>query len=268
MKPVNRRLGSPKYVPPANVGETTLIALVDNLRFVPDGQQVRFGFGGGTSPSMQLWYAGDADLARRVCVAIVGTRKVSAEGAARARRLARELVEAGVVVVSGLADGVDTCAHSSAIEAGGRTIAVIGTPLDKAFPRANAQLQEAIARDHLLLSQFAPGSPVAKWNFPARNRLMATISDATVIVEASDTSGTLHQAAECVRLTRPLFIAKSVIDNPKLSWPEKFLRGPTVHSLTATEDILKVIPDAASRDPDRSVRSPAGRAKQRGVGRI
>ena len=186
---------------------------------------------------IRLFYAGDLSLLQQPCVAIVGTRDVSEAGAKRTRRLARELVEAGVVVVSGLAYGVDTVAHTTAIEAGGHTIAVIGTPLDKASPAENKHLQEEIYREHLLISQFADGSRVFPSNFPQRNKLMATVTDATVVMEASDTSGTLHQAAECTRLGRWLFIAKSVVDDPSLEWPRKFLKYETCVPLTDLTDI-------------------------------
>jgi DNA processing protein len=155
--------------------------------------------------------------------------------------LARELAAAGVVVISGLAKGVDTEALSAALESSGRVVAVIGTPIDKAYPAENKHLQERIYRENLLVSQFAPGERVFRINFPERNKLMAALSDATAIIEAGDTSGTLHQAAECVRLGRWLFIAKSVVDDASLQWPKRFLGQPRVASFSSTEDILKAI---------------------------
>jgi DNA processing protein len=190
---------------------------------------------------IRIFIAGDEVLLTRHSVSIVGTREVSDEGKIRAARLARELAEAGVVVVSGLARGVDTAALTGAIESGGRTIAVIGTPLDKAYPAENAALQETIYRNHLLVSPFRQGEPTFKSNFPKRNRVMAAMSDATVIVEASDTSGTLHQAAECQHLGRWLFIMKSVIDDPYLTWPKKFLGKNNVAVLSSTDEIVNAI---------------------------
>jgi DNA processing protein len=130
---------------------------------------------------------------------------------------------------------------TGAIEAGGRVVAVIGTPLDKAYPAENAELQKAIYRDHLLVSPFPSGEQVFPSNFPKRNRVMAALSDATVIVEASDTSGTLHQAAECQRLGRWLFIMRSVAEDRKLKWPVKFIGKPKVAVLASTADILDVV---------------------------
>jgi DNA processing protein len=195
----------------------------------------------GGKDDVRIFLAGDRTLLRGKSVSIVGTRDVSPEGWQRASQLARKLASYGVVVVSGLAKGVDTAALSSAMEAGGRTIAVIGTPLSKAYPAENWQLQEEIWRHHLLMSPFAEGEVVFKSNFPKRNRVMAAISDASVIIEASDTSGTLHQAAECQRLGRWLFIAKSVAENRSLKWPSSFLSKPKTAVLEKTEDILAAI---------------------------
>ncbi|MCK9919273.1 DNA-protecting protein DprA [Microbacteriaceae bacterium K1510] len=176
-----------------------------------------------SAKDINIFAAGALEVLKAPCVAIVGTREVSEQGRNRAEWLAKKLAEAGVTVVSGLAKGVDTAAHTGALAAGGKTVAVIGTPLNKAYPIENAPLQEAIYRDHLLLSPFAVGEGVFKSNFPARNRVMAALTDATVIIEASDTSGTLHQAAECTRLKRWLFISKAIVDDPDVKWPGKFL---------------------------------------------
>lgn len=191
--------------------------------------------------NIALYYVGDLSLLQSPCVAVVGTREVSPEGSQRARRIARELAGSGIIVVSGLAAGVDTAAHTSAINAKGRTVAVIGTPLNKAYPTQNRELQEQIYRDHLLVSQFEVGSHVYQSNFPRRNKVMAALCDATVIVEASDTSGTLHQAAECVRLGRWLFILKSVVENAALKWPAKFLHHDKVRVLDSTSQIIDSI---------------------------
>ena len=188
-----------------------------------------------------VYYAGDARLLDMPSVAIVGAREVTEGGKNRAYKIARELSEAGVVVVSGLAKGVDTAAHYGAIQNNGRTIAVIGTPLTKAYPAENKLLQEEIYEHHLLLSPFAPTDAVFKGNFPKRNRVMALLSDATVIVEASDTSGSLHQAAECLRSDRWLFIMKTVAENRALSWPADFIGRPKVAVLSNTKEILDAI---------------------------
>jgi len=227
------------YAPPMNTGEIMLSEVLQGTGRWSETQQLTFLTDGVRRDDVRLFYAGDLSLLKRSCVAIVGTRQVTEAGARRTRRLTRELVDAGIVIVSGLATGVDSIAHETAIEHGGKTIAVIGTPLAKSYPSENAQLQEEIYRDHLLISQFAPGSKTFKSSFPERNRLMAAATDATVVMEASDTSGTLHQAAECTRLGRWLFIAKSVADDPTLAWPKKFLVYDTCLALENVSQITQ-----------------------------
>ncbi len=195
----------------------------------------------------RLWTSGDASLLQRhPRVAVVGTRRPSQDGARRARKLVKALVEKGVVVVSGLAEGVDTLAHSHAIELGGRTIAVLGTPVDEVFPRQNEALQRLIAREHLVVSEFPPGSAVSRGNFPRRNRTMALIADASVIIEAGDGSGTLSQGWEALRLGRPLFLLKSLLDKD-LKWPKEMLEYGAV-ALADIEELMKVLPDDDIRD--------------------
>jgi DNA processing protein len=171
-----------------------------------------------------IYFAGDAELLRMgPKVSIVGSRAASEVGLRRARALATELVKHGAIVVSGLAAGIDTAAHEAALKSNGRTIAVIGTPLDQSYPKANAHLQALLMREHLVVTQLAPGTQVRPYHFPIRNRLMALLTDATVIVEAGDSSGTLHQGWEAIRLGRPLFLLESVIADSKLEWPRKMM---------------------------------------------
>jgi DNA processing protein len=228
------------YLPPQEVSVIKIADLLEGVREIPETQQGRLGIAEG-SRGFSLWCAGDLSLVKRPCVAVVGARQVSTSGAARARRLARELSQSGVVVVSGLALGVDTEALTAALEAKGRTIAVIGTPIDKAYPAENRHLQELIYKENLLISQFPPGEKTYPSNFPERNKLMAAISDATVIVEAGDTSGSLHQAAECLRLNRWLFIAKSVLEDKTLQWPSRFTHYAKTRPLNVTDDILNAL---------------------------
>ena len=121
----------------------------------------------------KLYCAGRIDLLKKSPkVSIVGSRKVSALGKRRAKKLATLLVKRGVTIVSGLAEGVDTVAHTTAIERGGETLSVIGTPLDKSYPASNKELQTRIVSEFLLVSQFPIGSPGGRKNFPMRNRTM------------------------------------------------------------------------------------------------
>ena len=190
----------------------------------------------------RLFAAGDLGLVRAgTRISIVGARKASPEGLRRARKLAAGLAKEGAIIVSGLAEGIDTAAHRGAMDASGRTVAVLGTPLDRTYPAKNRALQQQIIAEHLAVSPFAPGSRVYKGNFPYRNRVMALLSDATVIVEASDTSGSISQGWEAIRLGRLLFILKSIADAPNLTWPKKMLEyGAQI--LTDTDSVTSLLP--------------------------
>jgi len=230
-----------RYQPPTNV---TRVYLQQILRKpghkIPAKKQLDL-LRNDSERDVIVYYAGDASLLGMPSVAIVGAREVSDEGKSRAYKLARELVAEGIVIVSGLAKGVDTAAHYGAVQNKGHTIAVIGTPLTKAYPAENKLLQEEIYRDQLLISPFSPNEAVFKSNFPKRNRVMALLSDATVIVEASDTSGSLHQAAECLRSDRWLFIMKSVAENPNIKWPADFIGKSKVAVVSSTKEIIDAI---------------------------
>ena len=176
-------------------------------------------------------------------VSIVGSRKASPDGLEASARIARTLVGKEVVIVSGLAEGIDTAAHASTISNGGHTIAVLGTPINKVYPQKNYELQQEIMRDHLAISQFPIGHRTMPKDFVLRNRTMALISDATIIVEAGDTSGSLHQGWEALRLGRSLFLWKDILDDPKLTWPQKMLAYGAVE-LSDPRDVLDALPSA------------------------
>ena len=184
-----------------------------------------------------LHYAGNRMLVRATPrVSIVGSRDASREGLDLARGLAQHIANVRGVVVSGLAKGLDRAAHEGAIEAGGGTIGVLGTPLDRFYPRENRDLQELMMREHLVLSQFEAGTSPGRSGFVQRNRTMALISNATVIVEASETSGTQSQAWEAIRLGRPLFLHES-ITGASFDWPKKLVQYGA-RSFRGLEDLL------------------------------
>lgn len=194
-------------------------------------------------PVELLYYRGWWDLIdapKRI--AIVGSRKVSDDGIRRTKKLVKLLVRDGFTIVSGLAKGVDTAAHTTAIECGGNTIAVIGTPITEYYPPENKALQDLIAEKYLLISQ-VPIWRYAKQDyrsnrlfFPERNATMSAIAQATVIVEASDTSGTLVQARAALAQGRKLFILDNCFRNPKLTWPARFQEKGAIR-VTDVEDI-------------------------------
>jgi DNA processing protein len=178
-------------------------------------------------PVELLYYQGWWDLVESRSVAVVGTREPSPQGMARARKLVKALVKDDFTIVSGLAMGVDTVAHETAIAEGGRTVAVIGTPLSHTYPRENAKLQRKIADEFLLISQV----PVKRYErqdyrrnrlfFPERNITMSALTEATIIVEAGETSGTLIQARAALHQGRKLFILDSSF-RKGLKWPRRF----------------------------------------------
>ncbi|CUJ75432.1 DNA protecting protein DprA [Achromobacter xylosoxidans] len=180
-------------------------------------------------PVEVLYYRGWWDLIdspKRI--AIVGSRKASEEGIRRTVKLVKLLVREGFTIVSGLAKGVDTAAHTAAIHLGGNTIAVIGTPITEYYPPENKALQDLIAEKYLLISQV----PIWRYSkqdyrsnrlfFPERNATMSALAQATVIVEASDTSGSLAQARAALKQGRKLFILDNCFRDPKLTWPARF----------------------------------------------
>lgn len=174
-------------------------------------------------------------------VSIVGSRKASQEGLEAAKTITKTLVEKDVVIVSGLAEGIDTAAHQTAVQLGGKTIAVLGTPLDKVYPAKNFELQQEIMRNQLAVSEFQAGHKTRPKDFAIRNKTMALISDATVIVEAGNTSGSLYQGWETIRLGRPLFICKHVFENTKLGWPDEMSQYGAM-KLSDPLDILDFLP--------------------------
>jgi DNA processing protein len=181
-------------------------------------------------PVELLYFQGNWDLVSTRCVAIVGTRTATQEGKARAAKLVRQLVKDDFTIVSGLARGIDTEAHTTAIAHGGRTIAVIGTPLSHSYPPENSELQQTIARDFLLVSQVPvirysyQHPPQNKFFFPERNITMSALTEATIIVEAGETSGALTQARAALNQGRKLFILDSCFQNAQLTWPSTFER--------------------------------------------
>lgn len=146
------------------------------------------------NPPRILWIRGDLSICERTVVAIVGARAASREGVAAAEAIAGDLARAGIVVASGLARGIDRAAHAGALDAGGTTIAVLGTGIDYVYPEENAALFARIAAAGLMVTEFPPGTPPYPGNFPRRNRIISGLSRAVLVVEAAEKSGSLITA--------------------------------------------------------------------------
>lgn len=172
-------------------------------------------------------------------VSIVGSRRASDAGLAWAGELATCLVSAGITVVSGLAAGIDTAAHTATLEAGGRTVAVLGTGIDRVYPAANRELQDRIARDGLVLSQFWPEAPPTKRTFPVRNATMSGYGRATVVVEAGETSGARIQARVGVEHGRPVLLTDAVVRAN--TWAKALIHRPGVRVVSSPGEALDVI---------------------------
>jgi DNA processing protein len=194
-----------------------------NLRVIP-------------SPPPFLFYRGELRRDDARSVAVVGTRQASDEGRLRACRLAEKLTADGVTVISGLASGIDTAAHTATLAAGGRTIAVIGTGILRTYPKENADLADRIAESGAVVSQFWPDAPPTRQSFPMRNAVMSGISQGTAVIEASATSGAKMQARIALEQGKRAFLMASLVTREE--WAQRYLeRGAIeVHDV---EDILR-----------------------------
>lgn len=176
-------------------------------------------------------------------VAVVGTRQASEDGLSRAGRLARELADRGVTVVSGLAAGIDTAAHQAALTAGGRTIAVIGTGITRCYPASNRVLADRIADGGgALVSQFWPSTPPARHTFPRRNVVTSGISQGTVVIEASSTSGAKMQARLAIEHGKRVFLLRSLVTGQ--SWARQYVDERGAVEVSDTSDVLAWVADA------------------------
>ena len=182
-----------------------------------------------------LFLHGATDERDATSVAVVGTRQASARGLEQASELAAGLAERDVPVISGLAAGIDTAAHTAALAAAGRTVAVIGTGIDRVYPAQNAQLQEEIAAKGLVLSQFLPGSPPTKTSFPMRNAVMSGYALATVVVEAAYRSGARMQVRLALQHGRHVFLMRTLLEH---DWARDYARRPGTTVTDNADDVL------------------------------
>ena len=188
-------------------------------------------------PGLYLRGAGAVELLSRPAVAIVGARSCSAYGRSVARTLAREAASAGLVVVSGLARGIDGEAHRGALDARGITIAVLGCGVDRDYPAGHAELARRIADTGLIVSEYAPGVEPAPWRFPARNRIVAGLCAATVVVEARERSGALITADFALEEGREVLAVPGEITSALSAGSNALLRLGATPLLTV-DDVL------------------------------
>jgi DNA processing protein len=205
---------------------------------------------------------GEVDLLDSPSVAVVGARSCSSYGAQVARLLGRELAAAGLVVLSGMARGIDGEAHRGALEAGGRTVAVLGCGVDRDYPAAHADLARRICERGLIVSEYAPAVEPAPWRFPARNRIIAGLAAVTVVVEARERSGALITADLALEEGREVFAVPGEITSALSAGTNRLLSlGAT--PLTGVEDVLISFGIKPTAAPEAKVSEPAARVLAR-----
>lgn len=191
-------------------------------------------------PPDEVWVEGDLSLLERPAVGIIGTRKPSRYGLGVTHDAARELAASGAVIVSGLAAGLDARAHRGALDAGGDTIAVLGTGIDVPYPAANAALLDEVKRRGLVITEYPPGTEPRGWAFVRRNRLIAALSQVLVVVEGRIRSGTANTAEWMQRIGRQVFAVPGRLGDPMSEGPNQMLRdgaAPYVHP----NDVLRLL---------------------------
>jgi len=233
--------------PPEAPADLLAQARADLDRWSADGMQLITVLEHAYPPNLRavhdrppmVFMAGQLTPADARAIAVVGARKATAAGIARARAIAEHLVDCGYCVVSGLAAGIDTAAHTAALARRGRTVAVIGTGLARSYPPQNAALQRRIASECAVISQFWPDSPPSRRSFPMRNAVMSGITLATVVVEASDTSGARMQARLACAQGRPVFLLASLVE--RQPWAREYATRPGTHVVRSPQEITTVV---------------------------
>jgi len=212
-----------------------------------------------SSPPMLLFCQGNTYLLESPQVAMVGSRVATISGKETAKRLANELVKAGVCVTSGLATGIDSYAHQGALIGGGRTIAVLGSGLNIVYPKSNIELAQRITETGLLISEFWPNTPPNAKQFPRRNRIVSGLSLGVVVVEAAERSGSLITARLAAEQNREVFAIPGSINNPKVAGCHKLI-SQGAKLITCAADILEEFLQyqfVNAETPDKHLVSPS-----------
>jgi len=211
---------------------------------------------GAISSAPALFVRGELHADDALAVAIVGSRRATPYGIAAAEQLASDLAARGVTIVSGLARGIDTAAHRSALAAGGRTLAVLGCGVDVVYPPENGPLVRAIESHGAILSQFPPGMPALAGHFPARNRTLAGLALGVVVVEAAERSGALITAGFAGDLGRETFAVPGRITSPTSAGANRLIQDGA-KLVTCWQDIVSELPEPWRRAV-RGLSAPSG----------
>lgn len=190
-------------------------------------------------PPKKLFVRGDLPKSNRTKIAIVGTRKASSMGKQIAQNISRELSASGIIIVSGLAMGIDTAAHTGAVQGGTETIAVLGNGIDKIYPAQNENLgRKIIEGGGAIISEYGPGEPSYKNYFIQRNRIISGLSDATIVIEAPERSGALSTARFAAEQGRPVFVIPGPINHPNYVGSHALIRDGAI-LVTGVPDIME-----------------------------
>ena len=187
---------------------------------------------------MLLFVMGTLPEEHERMVAVVGTRKPTIYGSRMAEIFSDGLASAGVVVVSGMARGIDTIAHKSALRSGGRTVAVLGCGVDVVYPPENAELKNMISNNGAVISEFLPGTSPKPSCFPVRNRIVSGMTEATLVVEGKSSSGSTITAECALSQGRDVYCVPGNVDNPLSSAPNMLIRSGSARLVTCPEDIV------------------------------
>lgn len=218
-------------------------------------------------PPQALWARGPLEIPPSRVIGIVGTRRATEYGRRMARDLAFDLAAAGWTIVSGAAIGIDSAAHRGALEAAGKTIAVLGCGIDHDYPARNRELRRAIAETGLLLSEYPPDEPPLKYHFPERNRIIAALSRAVIVVQAGERSGALITAGMALELGREVLAVPGPADQPGSHGVHRLLREGAGLVESAT-DVVEAIegPGAFRGRSDRGIQAVLFDPEDRGAG--
>jgi DNA processing protein len=257
-------------------GRAKVDEVVDRLRRVgavaltPDMEDFPEALRSIPDPPFLLFACGDLTLARSPGLAVVGTRTPTDYGRRATERLAGDVARAGFTIVSGMARGIDTVAHTAAFEAGGSSIGVLGCGIDVVYPRENRPLFERMRREGLLLSEYTPGEPPLAGNFPRRNRLVSALGEGVLVVEMGERSGALHTVRYALDQGAEVFAVPGPIGSPLSAGTNQLLKeGARV--VTSAEDIieeLRGVGAASSLTVARPHRNPQQPALSNGAAAV
>lgn len=192
------------------------------------------------APPIMLYCKGNIDLLKTECLAVVGTRRATNYGKSMCKKIVNDVASQGITIVSGLADGIDTVAHKSTLEVGGKTIAVLGAGLLNIYPSSNVGLyNEIIEKGGLVVSEYKPSEPVVTYHFPVRNRIIAGLSKATFVVEAGEKSGSMHTKNYALDYGREVFALPARVNDIYSVGCNKLIKCGQARMVLGSEDFIE-----------------------------